>query len=297
MTEKPRVVSACMKRIIRACNGRAQQKPLISGSVTTTLGDSSAAGSDGGRLGETFNGRSVAEVRDGHLLVRWDGPAGYCWKLQLRHLNLVPSEHATYGFSLVRPGCKSPIVTVIVDNETDYHHWTMTIAGQLLSQTPLEDVKYLDILGIVTDRAPYRPLSSTDSFMSELKNKKTNLDNMQEVNNNLMPLIGSRIYKKNISHLPDLIRECEQSYRSKLVNEFSNFIPVKQKRKMFEGLQMCSSKSVDNLHGLSPHSENIKSKSMHNLDTSTMPVKDICRYFEKRFNDNEKSTVQFRSLY
>lgn len=30
MTEKPRVVSACMKRIVRS-NGRAQQKPLISG--------------------------------------------------------------------------------------------------------------------------------------------------------------------------------------------------------------------------------------------------------------------------
>lgn len=184
-----------------------------------------------------------------------------------------------------------------MDTETDYHHWTMTIAGQLLSQTPLEDVKYLDILGIVTDRTPCRQPSSTDLFTTELKNKKTNLDSMQEVNNNLMPLIGSRMYKKNISHLPDLIRECEQSCRSYPVNEFSNFIPVKQKRKIFEGSLMCSSKSVDNLQGLSPCSANIKSKSMQNLDTRAMPVKDICRYFENRFNDNEKNTVQFRSLY
>lgn len=92
-------------------------KPIsCAGSVAATLGDNSACTTDAGngRHGEIFSGRSVAEVRDGHLLIRWDGPAGYCWKLLLRYLNLVPSEHATYGFSLVRPGGKSPLVTVIV---------------------------------------------------------------------------------------------------------------------------------------------------------------------------------------
>ncbi|XP_015369183.1 PREDICTED: uncharacterized protein LOC107165460 [Diuraphis noxia] len=121
MTEKPRVVSACMKRIIRT-NGRTQQRPLISGLVTATLGDDSACAAAGD---ETFSGRSVAEVRAGHLLIRWDGPAGYCWKLFLRYLNLTATEHATYGFSLIRPGSNSPIVTVVcylvslvaVDNE------------------------------------------------------------------------------------------------------------------------------------------------------------------------------------
>ncbi|XP_060851125.1 uncharacterized protein LOC132929643 [Rhopalosiphum padi] len=294
MTEKPRVVSACMKRIIRT-NGRAQQRPLISGLVTATLGDHSACAGAGD---ETFSGRSVAEVRAGHLLIRWNGPAGYCWKLLLRYLNLTATEHATYGFSLVRPGSKSPIVTVLVDTDTDYHHWTTTIAGQLLSQTPLDDVKYLDILGIVTDHAPFRRYSSTDSLMtSTSKHKKTSLD-IQEINNNHMPLFSSRVYKKNVSHLPDLIRECEQLRRSP-VNEFSDLIPVKQKRKIFEESVTCSSKSVDNLHDLSSHVTNIKSRSMNNLDLDlrSVPVKDICRYFESRFNNNETNTIQFRSLY
>lgn len=101
---------------------------MCAGSVAATLGDSSACTAEagkgrvgGGRLGDIFSGRSVAEVRDGHLLIRWDGPAGYCWKLLLRYLNLVPSEHATYGFSLVRPGCKSPLVTVIVSISKYYN--------------------------------------------------------------------------------------------------------------------------------------------------------------------------------
>jgi len=183
-----------------------------------------------------------------------------------------------------------------VDTETDFHHWTTTIAGQLLSQTPLDDVKYLDILGIVTDHAPLRRYSSTDSLMtSASKHKKTSLD-MQEVNNNHMPLCNSRMYKKNVSHLPDLIRECEQLRRSP-VNEFSDLIPVKQKRKIFEESLTCSSKSVDNLHDLSSHITNIKSRSMNNLDLRSVPVKDICRYFESRFNTNEANTIQFRSLY
>jgi len=178
----------------------------------------------------------------------------------------------------------------------DYHHWTTTIAGQLLSQTPLDDVKYLDILGIVTDRVPFRRYSSTDSLItSASKHKKNSLD-MQEINNNQMPLFSSRIYKKNVSHLPDLIRECEQLRRTP-VNEFSDLIPVKQKRKIFEKSLNCSSKSVDNLHHLSSHTTNIMSRSMNNLDLRAVPVKDICRYFESRFNTNEKNTVKFRSLY
>lgn len=119
---------------------------------------------------------------------------------------------------------------------------------------------------------------------------------MQEVNNNLIPLYGTRMYKKNVSHLPDLIRECEQSRRSP-IDDFSNFVPVKQKRMMFEGSLICSSKSVDNLHDIPTHTANVKSKSMHNLDLSAVPVKDICRYFENRFNANEKKNVKFRSLY
>jgi len=265
--------------------------------VTAVLGDDSACAMIGNSSESLFSGRSVAEVRDGHLLIRWDGPAGYCWKLLLRYLNLTPSEHVTYGFNLARPGSKSPIVTVVVDSETDFLHWTTTIAGQLLSQTPLDDVKYLDILGIVTDRTPIRRHSSIDSLTTVCNQKKTNLY-MHEVNNNLIPIFGSRkLYNKNISHLPDLIRECEQSYRSP-DDGFSDFIPVKQKRMMFEGSLICASKSVQNLHDLSSHNENIKStRSMHNLDLSTVPVKDICRYFESRFNANEKNTVKFRSLY
>lgn len=172
----------------------------------------------------------------------------------------------------------------------------MTIAGQLLSQTPLEDVKYLDILGIVSNRTLWRRHSSTDSFKTSVsKYKKTSLD-MQEVNNNLIPLFGIHRYKKNVSNLPDLIRECEQSRRLP-IDDFSDFIPVKQKRMMFEGSLICSSRSVDNLHDLSSHTANIKSKSLYNLDLSSVPVKDICRYFESRFNANEKNTIKFRSLY
>ncbi|XP_050424628.1 uncharacterized protein LOC126835829 [Adelges cooleyi] len=291
MTDKPRVVSACMKRIIRA-SGKTQ-KPLISGSVTATLGDELTFGSG------AFTGRCVAEVRDGHLLIRWDSPAGYCWKLLLKHLNLMSCEHSTYGFRLTRLASTTPIISITADNETDYHHWTTTIAGQLLSQTPLEDVKFLDILGIVSSGLPCRRHSAieTASPVSPLKHKKNSLD-MQEVNNNnTLSLFGSRMYKKNVSCLPDLIRECERS-RSPHIDEFYDYVPVKQKRMMFEGSLFCSSKSVNDLHDLSARlPNNTKSRSMQNLDLNTVPVKDICRYFENRFNANEKTTAQFRSLY
>lgn len=183
-----------------------------------------------------------------------------------------------------------------VDTETDYHHWTTTIAGQLLSQTPLEEVKYLDILGIVTDRTPCRQHSSTNSLTeSAPKHKKISLD-VREVNNNAMPSLGSHVYKKSISNLPDLIRECEQSRRLPII-KFSDFIPVKQKLMMFERSLQCPSKSVDNLHCLSPRAPDTKSSSMHNLDLSPVAVKDICRYFESRVKTNEKDNVKFRSLY
>ncbi|XP_050522756.1 uncharacterized protein LOC126895195 [Daktulosphaira vitifoliae] len=290
MTDKPRVVSACMKRIIRA-NGRTQ-KPLISGSLTATLGDDLAYKSG------SFDGRCIAEVRGGHLLIRWNGPAGYCWKLLLRHLNITPCEHDNYGFQLIRPDTKTPIVSIITDNETDYHHWTTTIAGQLLSQTPLENIKYLDILGIVKDEPPYRRHSSIDAPTRILsKQKKTSLD-MQEVNNNsILPLFSSRMFKKNVSNLPDLIRECERSRGSHL-DEFYNYVPVKQKRMMFESSLRCTSQSVNDLHYIPiSHHNNTKSKSLNNLNQSSVPVKDICRYFESKFNVNEKSSMQFRSLH
>lgn len=114
-----------------------------------------------------------------------------------------------------------------------------------------------------------------------------------------MPSCGSRAYKKNVLRLPDLIRECEQSRRSPQIDEFSDFVPVKQKRMMFETTSLAySSKSVDNLHDLSSHTAHIKSRSMYNLDSKAVPVKDICRYFESRFKANVgKSAKQFRSLY
>lgn len=106
---------------------------ILIGSVMATLGDDSAActavnddgsssssSNSGGDV--TFSGRSVAEVRDGHLLIRWDGPAGYCWKLLLRYLNLTPSEHAVYGFNLVRPGCESPIIAIVVSIWIYFHY-------------------------------------------------------------------------------------------------------------------------------------------------------------------------------
>lgn len=132
--------------------------------MTATLGDHAtcaAAGDDDGggdRSDDTFNGRCVAEVRDGHLLIRWDGPSGYCWKLLLRHLNLTPSEHATYGFSLARPECKSPIVSVLVS-------WTLHCVTVSIFLTEiivrvyahaLVQSKRLNINSIATRYRPHR---------------------------------------------------------------------------------------------------------------------------------------------
>lgn len=183
-----------------------------------------------------------------------------------------------------------------MDTEVDYHQWTMTIAGQLLSQTPLEDVKYLDILGIVTNHTPLRRYSSTNTLTCKSKYKTSSPNIQEEVNNNELPIFGSRMYKKNVSHLPDLIRECEQLRRSPII-EFSDFTPVKQKCKMFEDTLIVSAKSVENLHNLSSQQRNVTSKSLYNLDLCAVPVKDICRYFESRFNANNTNSTKFRSLY
>uniref|UniRef100_A0A1B6FLP1 PH domain-containing protein n=1 Tax=Cuerna arida TaxID=1464854 RepID=A0A1B6FLP1_9HEMI len=166
MSCKPRVIAAEIKKDPNkdVIQERAGPKPHIAGELALVGGVSSEP--------------HWVEVSAGHLLV-YPGvspSSAPVWRLPLRHLNLQPAASGRpRGFSLSRHGETVPIATFQVDNELDYSRWVKTLAAELLKQTPLEAVKFLDILGITATIPGEADRSLSPEYHSEPENRSWEL--------------------------------------------------------------------------------------------------------------------------
>ncbi|XP_063243664.1 uncharacterized protein LOC134542964 isoform X2 [Bacillus rossius redtenbacheri] len=100
----------------------------------------------------------TAEVSGGCLLVR-GGPQEL--RLPLRRLSLRPASQPR-AFALVAPN-DLVVAMFKVASQAQYDGWVKALAAELLRQTPLEEVRFLDILAISATVGRPEPVCTVES--------------------------------------------------------------------------------------------------------------------------------------
>ncbi|XP_022192670.2 uncharacterized protein LOC111050629 [Nilaparvata lugens] len=148
---KPRVISAEVKRrnVLDVTSVGHCWEPRIAGELDL--------------VGETTSEPHYVEVRDGNLLLYpgVDAMAAPVWRLPLRRLNLQPAASGRLrAFCLSRRGDQAPLATFQVGSDYEYERWVKILVVELMRQTPLDAVRFLDILGITATLPSLSPSSS-----------------------------------------------------------------------------------------------------------------------------------------
>ena len=224
--------------------------------------------------------------------------------------------------------------------DEEYERWVKTLAVELMRQTPLEAIRFLDILGITATVARTRGYeeesgcarrrasegsgisrvnSEDDSFNSEgfhssrqsprLEFEKdcmtTNCERgraKQRVRVNTCVSDGGerRLVRAHSSgpmckvsdNDSDLenVDEKEMAALLRRGQQVDNYVPVSEKRRLFESLGRQGrrlAQSSDNLCSPAGVAEvkarrKKRTRSLHDLSRSNVAVRDMCRYFETR---------------
>ncbi|CAH2043970.1 unnamed protein product, partial [Iphiclides podalirius] len=89
-----------------------------------------------------------AAVRGGCLLAWRDGtlPRRPAARLPLRHLHLRAAARLPNAFQLSRLRDDAPVATFQACNEAEYARWVRALCVEILGQTPLPQVRFLDVL-------------------------------------------------------------------------------------------------------------------------------------------------------
>ena len=223
--------------------------------------------------------------------------------------------------------------------DEEYERWVKILAVELMRQTPLEAVRFLDILGITATIARTRgyeeeagcfrrrasegndiPLvdseddsliregfhSSRQSSRSECeKDCTTNCERgraKQRVRvNTCVSECGERRLVRARSSGPkykvsdsdsDLedVDEKEMAALLRRCQQVENYVPVSEKRRLFESLSRQGRRLAQSSDNLCSPAGNAavkakrkkRTRSLHDLSRSSVAVRDICRYFETR---------------
>jgi len=231
-------------------------------------------------------------VRGGQLLVGsapGEGTPGGL-RLPLRHLSLaagpLPNSLALYKGQNI-------VLTLQTASERAFDLWVKTIAIELIRQTPLEAVKYLDILTLAdcwTRKKQedcekdwnFNYVKETThpqcNFCTSLPPKtKIEAPKLQPPQHPPPPPPPLQHDEKNIEVL---IKRCQNS---------ENYVPVKDKLVLFESLCRLGRKvrSTEDVSVKINMEATKRAVSMHDLSNCTTGVRQICKYFENKTDQRE----------
>uniref|UniRef100_A0A0K8SU91 PH domain-containing protein n=1 Tax=Lygus hesperus TaxID=30085 RepID=A0A0K8SU91_LYGHE len=301
---RPPTHAASTCRVVAAETKKRPDRPL---DKTRTLDKSRIAGV----LDVLGCGRRFTAVRAGQLEIYPDEvPGGHpTWRIPLTTMNLLPAPGPHLAFSLTRHNDTLPTVTFRADTDDSYERWVKAIAAELMRQTPLEWIRFLDILGITgslrrAQSAESLPSSrwSPEPIREGPRQRYVKRAELPDVVRDLPPCYRkSRSRKREpkilsrglsvdaldkidgpVKEVTELVARCQRS---------DEYVPVKEKRRLFENLSLNTSENSPAI-GVRLLGQTMRARSLHDLSESAgtrrfarepgLPVKEMCRLFERK---------------
>ncbi|KAL3272413.1 hypothetical protein HHI36_013894 [Cryptolaemus montrouzieri] len=194
---------------------------------------------------------------------------------------------------------KGSIIVLTIQTSTEQHFdlWVKAIAIELIRQTPLFAVKYLDILNL-TETSKKKELT-TDcqcNLYDEALKSQTKIENKNiptPKTKSTVEYDSSSSSSSNNACDGRLVEEKTVETILKKCQNVENYVPVKEKLVLFESLCRLGRK-VRSTEDVSYRNEveTKRARSMHDLSNfgSHIAVREICKYFE-----NKKDTIDVRS--
>lgn len=286
----PRVISEIRKTCGSYYFSPANFRAKISGDLLLKIGND-----------KNWWPRKVS-VRCGQLLVSssCSQTGSLSLRLPLRHLSL---QAGPLPNSLSLCKGQNKVLTIQTADEESFREWVKTIAIELIRQTPLDAIKYLDIFTIADCWKRREPTYHKDWNFNYTTQKSQQSPEpvcksceQNQISTSLQePLkVPSEVEEK---YVEDLLKKCQDT---------QNYVPVKEKLFLFESLCKLRRK-VRSTEDVSEKVDSItkRARSLHDLSNlnSQNAVRQICKYFENKNNDDQptkrlvKSDSQLNDLY
>ncbi|XP_050295843.1 uncharacterized protein LOC126735777 [Anthonomus grandis grandis] len=258
------------------------------------------------------------QVKNGQLnvfsLPGASGPSSI--RLPLRHLSLQvgPLPH-----SIAICKGSNTVLMLQTPNEKAFGKWVKTLAIELIRQTPLDAIKYLDILTLA-EYWKRRDINKEDWTVNkekedQISNKNFNIQLPRVPDWNNQELDQNQQYEKDINrnfvetknkNVVIVDKETTNPNAEKVIESLLKkcqnvevYVPVKEKLFLFESLckmgrKVKSSEDVSTKPQM-PISK--RTKSCHDLSDRPVAVRDICKYFEERLQCDEEHTLEHKVPY
>jgi hypothetical protein len=214
-----------------------------------------------------------AVVRNGQLQLsggHGDG-APTALRLPLRHLSL---KAGALPNSLSLCKGQTVVLTLQTGTQRSFDIWVKTIAIELIRQTPLEDVKYLDIFTFATCWTKNQPKDCNSNYIEEPVEPRCTAC----VKNNNEPPSEEKTVET-------LLKKCQNA---------ENYVPVKEKLILFESLCKMGRKvrSTEDVSCKTGVGGTKRARSMHDLSNFNQhsAVREICKYFEIKSEASESAS-------
>lgn len=205
-------------------------------------------------------------------------------------------------------------------NERVFELWVKTIAIELIRQTPLEAVKYLDILTFADswnkkkpgedpariEQASSKTTSSTPIASTPLASTSTTALTYTKIDHNRRTDVNRNYVSKQPEMAPKAEPEACVELLLKKCQNAENYVPVREKLVLFESLckigRVRSSEDVS-MRNSASSTNSKRARSLHDLSNCIVSngVREICKYFEKKTDQTapsrQPSTAQKRLIY
>ncbi|KAL1497699.1 hypothetical protein ABEB36_008616 [Hypothenemus hampei] len=198
-------------------------------------------------------------------------------RIPLRHLSL-KVDSITLSLSVCRG--QNIVLTLQIKDEKAFDIWVKTLAIELIRQTPLDAIKYLDILTFAEywnrkDDNNYTKNNTSMDIRESIKEQNTQpivLSNKNSYNNKNWK--DNREINNPANAVETLMKKCQN---------VENYVPVKEKLFLFESLckmgrKIRSSENVSIKNEITTK----KAQSCHDLSSISkqISVREICKRFE-----------------